>query len=588
VFHFQTTWWLAGVALLGTPTPALGKAAAASCDPIVTFADGKQPARSIYVSPTGSDSSGTGTRESPFRTLPRAAQGVQPGTALRLLPGTHPPGTYLSDLAGTADAPIWIGGVPGETRPVIAGGNQALHLVRVRHIVVENLVVRDAAQNGINCDDGGETGNPEATRHVILRNLSFHDIGTGGNQDALKLSGVDDYFVLDCAFSRTSAGGSGIDHVGCHAGLIARCTFEDMGSNAIQCKGGSADIEVRWNRFVRGGQRAINIGGSTGFAFFRPPLTETGANTESRNIRVLANVFEGSEAPVAFVGTVGSIVANNTIIDPTRWVMRILQETTSRDGFTFLPCGDNRFVNNLVWFDHSRLSTFVNVGPNTAPATFAFANNLWYAHSDPARSQPGLPAAETGGLVGRDPLLRDPAASDYRLPPDSPAAGVGLGLPLMLHADLLERCYASPPSIGAFEANPLDFRDADGDDLPDDWEERHSLDNSTPADRDLDPDQDGATSFAEYIAGTHPRDAQSVFRLSLTRAPGIGVNLVLPSVLEREYRIEIADWPSADDWNWSWEELATERGNGGPLTRTVPMTAGSGAVFRASVRPARN
>ena len=90
-----------------------------------------------------------------------------------------------------------------------------------------------------------------------------------------------------------SAGGSAIDHVGCHRGLIARCAFTDAGSNSIQCKGGSADLEIRWNRFVNGGARAINIGGSTGFEYFRPPLELNGPNAESRNIRVIANLFRG-------------------------------------------------------------------------------------------------------------------------------------------------------------------------------------------------------------------------------------------------------------------------------------------------------
>jgi hypothetical protein len=175
---------------------------------------------------------------------------------------------------------------------------------------------------------------------------SFTTSGQAKNNDGLKLSGVNDFFVLDCEFSKISAGGSGIDHVGCHRGLIARCSFTDCG-NAIQCKGGSEDIEIRWSRFLRAGGRAINIGGSTGFEFFRPPLSTTAPNFESKNIRVLANTFEGSESPVAFVGTVESLVANNTIIDPTRWIVRILQETMSSGGYEFLPCGGMSFQTTL-------------------------------------------------------------------------------------------------------------------------------------------------------------------------------------------------------------------------------------------------
>ena len=106
---------------------------------------------------------------------------------------------------------------------------------------------------------------------------------------------------MDSTFRSVSAG-SGIDHVGCHHGLIARCTFERMGSNAIQLKGGTEDVEVRRCTFADAGQRGINIGGSTGFAYFRPPLSSEAPNAEARNIRVIANSFGSAVTPFAFVG----------------------------------------------------------------------------------------------------------------------------------------------------------------------------------------------------------------------------------------------------------------------------------------------
>jgi hypothetical protein len=440
-----------------------GHAALSPAFAALTFADGRIPSRAIYAAPSGSDSQGDGSVDRPFQTIRRAAQDATPGTAVRLLPGTYPGGTRLEGLAGTAEAPIWIGGIFGRERPVISGGSQGLHLSRVRYLVIENLVVTGTTANGINCDDGGAYANPEATRFVVFRNLRIQDIGTGGNQDGLKLSGVRDYWVLDSWFARTGAGGSGVDHVGCHRGVIARCRFEDMGSNAIQCKGGSEDIEIRWSHFVRSGARAINIGGSTGFAFFRPPLSTESPNVEARNIRVLANLFEGSEAPVAFVGAVDCLVANNTIVNPERWLLRILQETVSRDGYEFLPCGNSRFINNLVMFERSRINAHVNIGPNTDPSSFTFAHNLWYARDNPSQSQPALPAPETGGIAGRDPLFVDMEGRDFRLRSDSPAAGAGMSLP-GVRADLSWRPYAGPPTIGAFEitSGPALEDDSDG------------------------------------------------------------------------------------------------------------------------------
>jgi hypothetical protein len=424
-----------------------------SCDPIRTFADGKQPVREIFVAPTGDNSTGDGTQANPYQTISRGLQGVLPGDAIRLLPGNHTRNNSIENLAGTSNAPIWIGGVPGQARPVISGGSTAIHLSKIRYVILENLEVNGASANGINCDDGGDYANSDATRHVLFRNLYIHDIGTGHNNDGLKLSGVNDYFVLDCRFVRMSQGGSGIDHVGCHRGVIARCTFVDAGSNAIQCKGGSEDIEIRANHIINGGARAINLGGSTGFQFFRPPLSTNVPNVEARNIRVVANLFLNSDAPVAFVGAVNSLVANNTIIKPQRWVLRILQETVSRGGYTFLPCGSNQFVNNVAYYDRSRLSTHVNNGANTDAASFTFANNLWYAFDQPERSKPILLSAETDGLYGQDPLFLNASNHNFSLGTNSPAVGKGKRLP-GVQADNRERCYSNPPTIGAFEVNP--------------------------------------------------------------------------------------------------------------------------------------
>jgi hypothetical protein len=548
-----------------------------SCDPIRTFADTQQPTREIFVSPAGNNSTGDGTQTNPFQSISRALQGVQPGDAIRLLPGTHAPGTFISNLTGTSNAPIWIGGVPGLERPRISGGNTALQLSRVRYVIVENLEISGASANGINCDDGGDYANTNATRHVLFRNLSIHNIGTGGNQDGLKLSGVYDYAVIDCQFAQLSAGGSGIDHVGCHRGLIARCAFTDAGSNAIQCKGGSSDIEIRWNRFTNAGARAINLGGSTGFEFFRPPLTLDAPNAEARNLRVVANLFQGSDTPVAFVGAVDSLVANNTIIEPTRWLLRILQETTSSGGYTFLPCGQNAFVNNLVYFDRSRISTTVNIGANTDAPSFAFAHNLWYAFNQPGQSQPSLPAAETNGLYGLDPLFLDATAGDFSIPTNSPATAHGRRLP-RIWADLLERCYANPPSIGAYEANPppTDRSDADGDLMPDLWESSHGLDRDDPADAALDTDRDRLSNLGEYLAATDPNDPASTFRLRSPRWDAGEFTFRIDTVTGRVYRVETRAQGSAS----SWQETMVAEGTGEEFVFRSPVSPGVGQLFR--------
>ncbi len=418
------------------------------CDLIPTFEDGRSPSRELHVATSGDDSTGTGSREAPFATLQRAANQATPGTAIRLHPGTYPGGNYLAGLTGSAEAPIWLGGVPGEERPLIQGGSQALHLVRPRWVIVHDLEVSGQTANGINCDDGGDYADPEAAQHVIFRNLYLHDVGDGGNQDCLKLSGLRDYFVLDSEFHTCGGGGSGsaVDHVGCHRGLIARNRFYDLSGNAIQCKGGSDDIEIRWNHMSNAGARTVNMGGSTGFAYFRPPLSTTAPNFEARNIRVVANVIEGATASLAFVGCVECAAVNNTIVDPGNWIFRILQETTSTGDYTFLPCGDNLVQNNLIVFNRGDISTHVNIGPNTDAPSFRFVTNLWYARDNPGASAPSLPLEESGALAGQDPLL----GGDFGLAAGSPALQAGTPWDGLV-GDLTGACYGAPPSLGARE-----------------------------------------------------------------------------------------------------------------------------------------
>ncbi len=420
----------------------------ARCDRLDAFGRGLTPAGELHVAPGGSDTAGDGSPGAPFATIGRAAQLAAPGTAIRVHPGTYAGGIYLSDLAGTASAPIWIGGLPGAPRPVIAGGSEGLHLTRGRYLVIHDLEVRGAAANGINADDGSATNDPFASHHLTFHGLSVHDIGSGGNEDCLKLSGVNDFTVAGSEFTRCGGddSGSGVDMVGCHRGTIARNRFHDLSANAVQAKGGSAEIEIRANRLLDSGVRGFNLGGATGDPWFRPPLSPSAPNAEARDLVVVANLIVGSEAAVAYVGCSGCVVAHNTIVDPQRWILRILQERVSAPPYTFEPCRDGVFTNNLVSFARSALSTHLNIGPDTAPATFTFASNLWYAWDAPAQSQPALPSPETNGIYGVDPDL----GPGYRIGPGSPAAGTGVTSPWS-DGDHDGACFATPPSRGAFE-----------------------------------------------------------------------------------------------------------------------------------------
>jgi hypothetical protein len=254
-------------------------------------------------------------------------------------------------------------------------------------------------------------------------------VGAKGNRDGIKLSGVDDFKISQCQVESWGASGSAIDMVGCHRGVIEKNTIRENanpGANGVQAKGGSSRIAVRENTFADFGGRGVNLGGSTGRPYFRPPLPEkAGAGnsfSEGKEIVVEGNVFFGGEAAVAFVGADACTVRFNTIYRPRRWALRILQENREAG---FVECRGGEFADNIVVFDARSWGGAANIGPNTAPDTFRFARNVWYALDEPARSQPRLPAVEKDGMSGRDPQFVDAEQRNFAVRRGSPAEKAG-------------------------------------------------------------------------------------------------------------------------------------------------------------------
>lgn len=325
---------------------------------------------------------------------------LAPGVTVLLSPGVYEGGLYLPNVSGTEGAPIVIQGADPNAPPIFrGGGGQAFHLADCSHIVLRNMRVEGFAGNGINIDDGGSFATP--SHHITLENVMILETGPKGNHDALKMSGVDHFVVRNCRFE--AWGGSAIDMVGCHHGVVEECTFfgrEGFSQdNAVQLKGGTADVLVQCCLFKNAGQRAINLGGSTGLSFFRPGVQ----GYEAKDITISGNRFEGSLAPVAWVTADGGHVHHNTIVLPEKWVLRILQETEDPQ---FMPCHGGIFEDNLVFYD-SRVQIFVNVGPRTSPGTFAFARNAWCDVEGSRR--PSLPVSEQNGVY-----LSKVGAESYR------------------------------------------------------------------------------------------------------------------------------------------------------------------------------
>lgn len=343
--------------------------------------------------------------------LSRAIRSAQAGDVIRVAPGTYRGGLSAKGLRGEAGRPIVIEGTDPKNPPVIEGGTSGLQLSDCRHVTVRHLRLRGATGNGLNIDDGDTMDH--STAGIVVEHVRVEDVGPKGNTDGIKLSGLRDFIVRDCTVE--GWGGNAIDLVGCADGVIERCTVrgkEGFDSHTgPQLKGGTHNITIRHCFFDNAGMRAINAGGSTGLQFFRP----RDAAFEAKDLIIEHNTFVGSDAPVAFVGVDGAVFRNNTIVNPKRWVLRILQE--SRDA-RFVHCRNVQFERNLIVYQRSVLRTYVNISSGTEPATFRFADNWWYC-SDAPNDRPQLPSKEERGVYGKDPQLRQ---RDGRWLPANPAA----------------------------------------------------------------------------------------------------------------------------------------------------------------------
>lgn len=348
--------------------------------------------------------------------LRRALATAKPGAQILLEPGEYTGDVSARGLHGAPERPILIAAADPSKPPRLIGRNTALQLSQVSYLEIRDLVVEKGQQNGINIDDGGTYTQP--SHHLLLKNIRVSDIAPG-NHDGIKLSGIDDFRVESCTVARW--GGSAIDMVGCHRGVIVGCRFQAGGDNGVQCKGGSSSITVQRCRFESAGSRGVNVGGSTGMAFFRPPIDQLPAQAryEAKDITVEGCTFTGSDACLAFVGVDGAMVRFNTLYHPKRWAFRILQETQNPG---FVPCRNGVIEDNLIVFLSDAWSEGgVNIGPGTAPTRFRFARNFWYCSDQPGRSRPTLPTAEVESAIGRNPQLR----ADLTVDPMSPARAVG-------------------------------------------------------------------------------------------------------------------------------------------------------------------
>lgn len=313
------------------------------------------------------------------------------------------PGTYAGKLYRENLRQVTIRSADRNQPAVINGGDYGLMLSDPVAVTLSDLIFEAQLDNGINIDDGGSYESP--ARGIRLIRITVRNLVNSGNNDAIKMAGVEDFLIDGARIENWGDDGSAIDFVGCRNGLVQNSLLVHErleGGSGIRPKGGSKDIVIRANRVELpvGKGRAIQAGGSTDAEYFR--FAEGDQDYEADRITIEGNVVIGGGAAFAWVNIDGGLIHHNLVQGPAPWVMRILNENA---GTSIVATKNGAFRDNEIAFETGgAFNRAVNIGDETEPETFKFARNRWLnlAAPTPDGSRPELPAAERGGVYGEE------------------------------------------------------------------------------------------------------------------------------------------------------------------------------------------
>jgi len=471
-----------------------------------------------YISPTGNDSSGNGSLGNPYTTLHRVTHVISGiyGAAgcsdtIIVLPGTYNWGQNGTTFIGydawvrgkNALHPLVIMGDPAAVaagnKPVIGGyvsdqhgllsfqeyyrstngvdGIPCPHTDDIQYIVIKDIKFNNFGLFALHIHDGGYDCSRHDTSYagsVIIDGCEFTN---GVYRHGLKMSGCDSFIVRNCYFANLP--NNGIDMVGCHKNHIYNNVFYNWGiggaGTAVMNKGGSANNVIEQNVFRESSAYGILIGQETGEEYLRPMLGDIDEDGqvmdyESKNVKVLRNIFINVSVPITWSCSRGGKVYNNTFYCPKNYgesggIKAVARIHEDHQNWSSGPvyCREGEFKNNIAYFGnpYPPSGAVWIQSSETAPTTFVFSNNLWYRVTNPSNSIPDWSylAANYGSpqhvndFVGNPNFVSSSPTNpaDFTPATGSPAIGVGMPLTDVLY-DFFNRPYVNPNrTLGAFE-----------------------------------------------------------------------------------------------------------------------------------------
>jgi hypothetical protein len=332
-----------------------------------------------YVSPTGSDSN-SGTSSSPFKTIQRAANVVNPGDTVIVKNGTY-------------------------NNPAASGANSKL-ITLSRGGTASNWVTFKAENKWGAVIDG--LGNTTATGWSIAANyIRVQNFEVKGFSDV----GLENF-----------AGGQYLDIVGNHFHDIARlCTDTTLGLEAIFLS--SSNVTVQQNLIHDIGRFAPGQNGcNPSTAYYQNHdhgINIRGDSGGADNITIRNNIFYNINRGWAiqiYPSAVNNLaVLNNTFAFPNPW---------KTGHVIFAASVTNSRIHNNIFYQPTTAALMVEM--TSGHSNVAIYNNITHQATLVDTAASGL--SFSGNKENTDPLLSNPGAFDFHLGSGSPAINSGLTL----------------------------------------------------------------------------------------------------------------------------------------------------------------
>lgn len=186
----------------------------------------------LYVSTTGSDSTGTGTASAPYATIQKAVSAAASGDTIFVEPGTYKGTVSITEPLTLAADPA----TASSGAVVLDAGGETVGIdIAASHVTLTGMTIENANEQGVLAK--GPISNLTITNDTIEKNDKSMTaaLNTGGTTwEGLQLMGVTNSQVLDNNISNNGDGGIYLtDETGPNSGnLIANNTVEN---NAVAC-----------------------------------------------------------------------------------------------------------------------------------------------------------------------------------------------------------------------------------------------------------------------------------------------------------------------------------------------------------------